>query len=774
MPTLDDLDISDLNELVNSKVRKNSTQYISRVKNESRQGDVLRADVQGTHLYNVEILATELGIEAICTCPYNWDGYCKHIGAVLLKWIISSHSFTVEKAAPKTADNEIEAIPVAAVATFVPEELPTWLTLSYKELCKQYNEIWQEWLQEYKVQELRQIASKQGWSIKGIRKDDIIQQLMEQMLQPGVFLKSLMRLNNEHLQVYQAMAVLYPGVAYDVTYLKALAEQWGKLTKYKDITTYTNRICDLGFAVPFNQRFGYYNRIPFIPASIWRVLPPLLAERVPEADLPTHSDSEVRLASPKSFLQRFQQVLLLLEQSQPPLRPPMPRPRLEKYHEFLQKWDSLPEEIYQAQQERKLSGSNTKLDFTIPPPKSPLPDEAIERLSPIAGGEAQLNFIYHLLATVGLLQPGSPITVWREVKEQFFRLNEAEQWAIILDAYFEMTWWNEVWLVLAEQPALQLKRAKTTNYLLAKLEDFYGILAVFRTQIVHLLAFLKDNRWYGVDELSKLLRLMMPRFDSWCWSQVRYSSDIRPGWFVTENGRTLETSTDIDDWEKTHGAFFRQVIQGPLHWLGVADVTFEHRRLSAFRLHGLHDLYLNKVESVPLASVPAEGAAVTTPPLAEPITIENRAIVVNPTAVSAQVHNYFDSIARLETADPAKFIYRLDAAAVHQSFEAGQTLDQMVEGWQKWLGVSMPELIFNKINGWWEAYGRVRLYDNITVIEFSDDYALAEMKATTSLEKHLIAEISPKLIIIQESAISELVSELEKAGYTPKQANDDN
>ncbi len=94
-----------------------------------------------------------------------------------------------------------------------------------------------------------------------------------------------------------------------------------------------------------------------------------------------------------------------------------------------------------------------------------------------------------------------------------------------------------------------------------------------------------------------------------------------------------------------------------------------------------------------------------------------------------------------------------------------------MDGWEKWLAVPLPAAIHRQMIAWWEAYGQVRLYENVTVIEFGDAYALTEMKAATSLAQHLIAEISPILVLIPVSAVNTLVSELEKAGYTPKQTD---
>ncbi|GIK55551.1 MAG: hypothetical protein BroJett015_12140 [Chloroflexota bacterium] len=52
-----------------------------------RRGDVVTAVVEGSEYepYQVQIRLEESGVaDAICTCPYDWGGDCKHIVAVLL------------------------------------------------------------------------------------------------------------------------------------------------------------------------------------------------------------------------------------------------------------------------------------------------------------------------------------------------------------------------------------------------------------------------------------------------------------------------------------------------------------------------------------------------------------------------------------------------------------------------------------------------------------------------------------------------------------------
>lgn len=45
----------------------------------------MKAKVQGSQLYEVRLELDEPDFDAVCTCPYDWGGYCKHIVATLLK-----------------------------------------------------------------------------------------------------------------------------------------------------------------------------------------------------------------------------------------------------------------------------------------------------------------------------------------------------------------------------------------------------------------------------------------------------------------------------------------------------------------------------------------------------------------------------------------------------------------------------------------------------------------------------------------------------------------
>ncbi|MCB0009082.1 MAG: helicase-associated domain-containing protein, partial [Anaerolineales bacterium] len=603
------------------------------------------------------------------------------------------------------------------------------------------------------------------------RKADLIDQLLIQLSQPGILLKSLLSLGAEHRQVLDALSILHPGIWYKDADVAAVAGHWGELNQYEDVDSYMNDLHETGLVMFGDLDNRYWHRLPFLAGNASRLLPPLLTGRLPTLAPPVSVEKSDAAVRARAFLQRTLRILQMLEQYTPPLRTPMPRPRLEKHYPFLQEWDYLPDEIRAAQVANKIARHDALLRLTVPAPQPVLPDEYAQRLAPIAGGEMELEFIIHLLLTVGLILPGSPVTIWHDNRTQFLRLDENSQWSTLVQSYFSLNRWSELWLLLQQQPELQLERVIRPYHKPVEPAELNGTLRLMRLQLLQLLATLPDDAWYAPADVAALLQLIWPRFDSLSWTRPYYGQkDSQPDWYLAENGQPLDTRADMVAWQKAQGAFLAETICGPLHWLGLADVQLENGRLVAFQLHGLADLFLDKVPTfaLPEANGQVAGPITRDDGPDDDILINELTIAVKPAAISAQAHSYLDDIAILETADPDRFVYRLDVTAVHQSLEAGRTLAEMLKQWEKWLSIPVPELIKQQLTAWSDLYGRVRLYEGMSVIEFGDEYALAEMKAATSLADYLVAEISPTLVIVPAAAIELLTAELEKAGYTPK------
>lgn len=767
MPTLETLTEADLRGALEDQSLQRARGYLGRVQNPVRSGQSLSAQVRGSSLYQVEIEVLPGGIQARCSCPYDWGGLCKHIGAVLLTWIRDCRSFAVEgAAAASTTPTPIEIIPVELLPTARPKALPAWVTTSFAERQRQEQRQLLQWVEMSSLQNLRAMARERGWMVRGTRKSEVAQQVLEQMFAPRTIHQVALGLDEEHRQVLRALVVLFGEDKVPAEDLERAAGLWGELKRHKQATTYTRHLCEAGLALPGEVKGGYPPCSDFVPPVVARHLPPVLADVIPtSAELrAAGAVSGLSLADPDELVRSAHQIVTLLRQSAVPLRPPLNRPRLEKFYAQLTEWDYEPLELAELQQSQKLQ-PYADLYLTVPPPGRSLPDEAIKRLAPIANGEARLEFVYALLVGAGIFQAGSPVTVWEEVYTEFVRREAPVQRAILARTYFQMLNWSALWEVLRARQDLRLKRAWRYTY--HKPPQLALSLCRFRQLVLRVLACLPNGRWVQLADLTPLLRAVFPRFDGIVWESAR-SADTLGAWYLARGGRPLQPGHP-GDWDAAQGSFVRQMIAGPLHWLGLADLQFDGEALVALRLHGLADLYWDRVE-VPQPPSHASDRASIVPP-SSAVTTDAISVTVSPSAVSAHAHSLLDRMARLEVAEPGRFVYRLNAQAAYKAFEDGATLSELLDGWQRFLPVPMPDAIRAQLAEWWQAYGRVRVYKNLTVVEFGDDYALAEMKAVTSLAQHLVAEISPRLVIVRPEGVEALVTELEKAGYTPKQTD---
>jgi hypothetical protein len=65
-------------------------------------------------------------------------------------------------------------------------------------------------------------------------------------------------------------------------------------------------------------------------------------------------------------------------------------------------------------------------------------------------------------------------------------------------------------------------------------------------------------------------------------------------------------------------------------------------------------------------------------------------------------------------------------------------------------------------------YGRAHLYEQLTVIELADDFALRELLASTTLSRWVVHQFSPRLVVVRDQGVDEWVNEIVKKGYTPR------
>ena len=764
MLTLETLTENELkNQASRGSVQKGEG-YIKRVQEPVRRGRTLTATVSGSSLYAIETGIEGDKIWGTCTCPYTWGGLCKHIAAVWLKWIRSPHTFRQEDGTENRQKiGELEVIPSAHPASKAPGKLPAWMNVNWATQVEQKDQNLNQYLDQLRMQDLREMAADIGWTLKGNTKANLVTQFASLLTDTQNLRQIIGSLNAEHQQILWMLALLRHEVILDGESLAKLAQFWGPLKQYKKVESYLKNLRQKGLLIN-GPYFNYSRSVDGITDAIMRPLTLLLAEQLPEARRlpPSPPLQESHMADPGALLQAVAQLLLLWEQSTPALRPRQPRPALEKVHRFLANWAYVPQEIVQAHQDKKFVYPHiNSLSLTVPPPEMALPDETLRPLQGMIGSPDYIDFVYHLMHSVGLVQPGNPVRIWSAVRNHFLRLPSEQQQSVLVRAYLEMSTWQEVDHVLRNMPNLTLKR-RVHDYQY-KPEHLHSHWLLTRHQILRVLACLPDDQWIAWDSLEPLFRHLWPIFYSGCWNRTAFSTheNNNPHWYFAVNDQRAGEK----EWDLLQGQVIQTVIIGPLRWLGLADVHVKNNQLLAFRLHGLGDLYWDRKETVSHVAA----AKPTTPrPPATTIQTKGETIQVNPATVSHQGHRFLEQIAHLDQAQPGNFVYRLDMGRVHLAFEMGHTLNELQKGWRENLQATIPSPINDRLTHWWQSYGQVRLYEQVSLIELADDYALAELKAVTSLSQHIIAELSPRLVLIPQAAIEPLQAELQKAGYTPK------
>jgi hypothetical protein len=227
-------------------------------------------------------------------------------------------------------------------------------------------------------------------------------------------------------------------------------------------------------------------------------------------------------------------------------------------------------------------------------------------------------------------------------------------------------------------------------------------------------------------------------------------------WEWQRDKEALSTrSMDFDTWLLTHGSLLQAWFAGPARWFGLVQIATERGKLVAFqRPSGLPSaesgsLPANVLQFRPDGELRLRNLwqATSLRPLIRRIGVEERR-------------------------DRETTVYRLDAATFRATLRSGTGAGQVIEAFAR-AGVPLPEEIAERLRHWEANAGRFLIYDELAVIEFADDTAVAEVLATTSLRQGNAYAVSPRILVVLDgSKVPQLIAELRSKGYSPRVLND--
>jgi len=351
-----------------------------------------------------------------------------------------------------------------------------------------------------------------------------------------------------------------------------------------------------------------------------------------------------------------------------------------------------------------------------------LPAKRREGLAPFLHNPDSLDLLLVLLIDLGIvvsdpLQP-DPSTV-----RDFLALSRSETRTHLLRAWVNSTTWND----LAHVPSLSTAGKAWPNDPLAT-----------RKAVVEFLQDAASSMWFEINPFTLAVRDRQPDFQ-------------RPGgdfdsWYLkrSDNGAFLQ---GFEHWDQIEGALLRFMINGPLHWLGAADLgsPAAQRDASAFRL-------------TPLA------AALTDPEFLSDIEDEVPPVEVRPDGHIVVPHQTSPAmryqISRFSTwlpFDEAGYQFMLSPSSLQLAHDQGLQLRHIQTLLAEASQDKAPPRLLKALARWGE-HGREARLDHGVVLRVDDADLLDKLFSRRATSRYLGERLGPTAVVVRPRDMTSLLA----------------
>jgi uncharacterized Zn finger protein len=729
----------DIDDMLTRSVLTNAKKILRQegVFNAVADGTLLLATVEGTDFedYEVEISVNDSEIYAKCTCPYEWEGWCKHIGAVLLTWIENRNEFDIIDVEglnqlDNISDSEQlqEAAPVRS-----PQDI--WI--------KEYQRL----LTHLKIAQLRQIATNRGIALEQKLKELIIEELGIALADQTTTQALVDQLDTLSLELLVNMNLAAPSdYGMPLANLKPLRES----NHSQDvIRKKVNELLLQGMLLPFIQRRVTYYVLPRI---VRRCLPSLsgIVEPYHEQNA---TALDVKTRDFATLNQKLYQVWNYIAENVPKRRDISTPDPIESQWTHLEGWTHLPDEIAEIKRRGQFFYTQYQ-SMTVPASAYQLREPDRKTLcTRLGSSDEEIEFYYILLAEIQAVKghAGQPINANNTQIQSLLNMPPGSQLIALLQAWQNTTRWSEMDNVRRASDDICVRRNVTfTTY---KLTNLYQEWREGRMTVFRFMSLLQENQWISVRSFQKIIFELMPN--------LAHFLSHTGVWWLESIRRKKQFGATLDDWLASYGRLVIAILEGPLNWLGAVDLGYRNDKLEAIRLTPAGAFVLGRRETL--------FDQQTDIVLQEAIKLQDDLTAsIMPGCAPIELYNLLGDIGQLESATPQHFLYRLTANSVQSQFDQGQSAQTLLAALEDVCPIEIPKSWKCKLEEWQNNYGKLHLYQGMALIELADEYLGQELMVKTLLRKNIIYQFSPRLIAIRPDAVDDLIQEMEKKGYTPR------
>lgn len=721
---------------------------------------------EGGRTFNPQAHFEDDDLAAGCECHDSRRAVCAHTVALLLAWINEPASFEregelseddladlgldlVDLGLEDDQDPGTPASPAIASPATAPRNIAVLQLVDFERELAQM-------LSLLPVPQLRELAKRYKLAISGNAREAFVQPLARLLSQRETIERVWPLLSRPA----QKLLGVLPLLRLNNLVYQQHAQQAFQMLEGKTAGNLDRLLTEL---ISFGLIFSYQRQLINLPSLLVFQLPPD-ADYGPQPDDHARLKPQAAAPAPHEFVSLVTRLALVLKANPDRFTArqwPVPQP-IELQVVGLSGWPHYPAELEVLKYDKQAINQIYTRSFGVPPAPSPVIDEARDELAHTVGATLQpdrLDFALRLLIYLGIIKatPQQPLSVDEHAFNDWLAQPLLDRALTLFTASTNLNTWTELdRLSELHHPAPHLRHVGSIGYG-QNYAATINTLSVARAFLLIMLRRVPPDRWIDLEAFVARARAFAINPQMW---------PLIHGVYLDLNGRQPNVA-NAQDWQEVYGSFLETILTGPLWWQGAVELAARLDRVVAFRLTDLGERLFgqNLNYTLPRSAETRDRSAVAFSPDGD--------LVLNVEAASTELLGLLTQACAVRSDPAGQLIYRLSPAGVARLFEAGWDDAQLIGTLQKTIGQPLPRTWHESIAQWWTDFGTLHLYADVAVIELSDDYALAELLAGTSLAKHLLYRFSPRLIAVRAEGVDELRADLIRKGYTPKTMNND-
>lgn len=718
----------DIARFCGNTIRGRGKTYFRRghVQSPTVQGTILRAKVKGSQRtpYRVKVVLDVGLMEGVCDCPY-WAN-CKHMAALLYAWMNAPETF-------ETLDPDLDMGDEEALWELLQSKAYPWRPPMPPE--RSLHTILRDW----RVQDLRRLAKERGIQLEGTKKEGLIRQLDKGLTRSANLQAAVSSLRPTEEKALQALLLNDArGTEERLTEVFRRAGIARTKAQTKEILQRLEQK-GLGFFDPSNY-LGFFE----IPRKIARAIP--VAFPVSPYEGPS---DEVRSYGAFALVEALSALYTYIAERAPIRRPRPAKDFYERTSRYFRGWNTPQKHIAAFKARRDL---NLLKNIPILPPKPELSEKDLEALREETRLEGEpLAWLYALLKEQKIVSvQGEQLRAEPDAMEAFTRQPYIERLKALFETWLDATSYVEV----LHLDGVRVHRDATqTTFTVTHLAAWNR---AARRAVVDLLQYASEDTRY---DLAGFLEFVVRIRPGRLAEEPPRASDESGAWGLVASGKKLRPGVQ-EEWNAGFGQLVAKWITGPLAWFGAVAVYEDPSgQPVAFQVTPVGLSLLGRETET------ASGVDPSHPPL----TIrEDLTIAADLQRLDTSTLNVLDQVGVGYDSTPEMLLYRLSPGKIHRILEEESDLARIRTFFEQHTGTPLPKPFIAQLESWQRAYGQMRLYPDLTVVELSDEILLRELKAETGIRQYILHELSPQAILIRPEDVEPLCADLQRKGYTPR------